>query len=137
MELEKLIRVLRYVVLHLPWSKIREDANRVVEKAIATLEAQQTRIRELEEQRRWIPVGERLPEVRCWCEDDDDGVHTRYYRSDLMGVCWGGDCYGATYNESRDVIDGQETNVQVCWISQDHGELVGVTHWIPLPEEVD
>lgn len=105
----------------------------------AQLEAQQVWIDELEaelkEERRWIPVGERLPKIQLWCEDDDDGVHTRYYRSTPVAVYWDGDCCKAEYHESRDVIGGRETNAQVCWISGDHGELDGVTHWMPLPEQ--
>ena len=137
----------------------------IMRNAADTLEAQQARIAELEaelkeeryrhdrvqdfevaeaqelaklrEERRWIPVGERLPKIQLWCEDDDDGVHTRYYRSTPVAVYWDGDCCKAEYHESRDVIGGRETNAQVCWISGDHGELDGVTHWMPLPEEDD
>ncbi|MBQ2383043.1 MAG: DUF551 domain-containing protein [Oscillospiraceae bacterium] len=90
MKIDELIRDLKHTVLHLPWSEIRKDVDEVVGRAVATLEAQQGRIAELEaelkeeryrhdrlqdfevaeaqvlaklrEERRWIPVGERLPE---------------------------------------------------------------------------
>lgn len=66
MKIDELIKELKYTVLHLPWSEIRKGADEVVARVEAALKAQQGRIDQLEaelrEERRWIPVGERLPE---------------------------------------------------------------------------
>lgn len=48
MKIDELIRDLKHTVLHLPWSQIRKGADEVVDRVVATLEAQQARIAELE-----------------------------------------------------------------------------------------
>lgn len=48
MKIDELIRDLKYTVLHLPWSEIRKDADEVVARVEAALEAQQGRIAQLE-----------------------------------------------------------------------------------------
>lgn len=119
MKIDELIRDLKYTVLHLPWSQIRKGADEVVDRVVATLEAQQGRIAELEaelkEERRWIPVGERLPE--------DNSNVLAYLR-----IGEAGRIYPANYAKGvwwDRLFSTPATNT--------------TTHWMPLPEppEVD
>lgn len=139
MKIDELIRDLKHTVLHLPWSEIRKDADEVVDRVVAALEAQQARIAELEaelkeeryrhdrvqdfevaeaqelaklrEERRWIPVGERLPE---------DNARVLVWLTDIVGAYTKIDTDRINYNR---------------WVRW--GQYV--THWMPLPEppEVD
>ncbi|MBQ2382938.1 MAG: DUF551 domain-containing protein [Oscillospiraceae bacterium] len=154
MKIDELIRDLKHTVLHLPWSEIRKGADEVVDRVAQALEAQQARIAELEaeladeryrhdrvqdfevaeaqelaklrEERRWIPVGERLPDlVPC-------GAGTAY--SEAVNILTSGrKVLTAIWNGSRFLCDA------------DYWEAWGekITHWtpvlLPLPEppEVD
>ena len=85
----------------------------IVIQAANLLEAQQKRIAELEaalreqEERRWIPVTERLP---------DDSIPSTFY------LCyWNGYIRVCKYWRARKVFELR-------------GKTVKVTHWMPLPE---
>jgi hypothetical protein len=73
------------------------------------LEAAQ-RLEELVEQRRWVPVGERLPEegvsVLWWCNSDD---------------------------EDRGVFVGKRDRSLIVWGSHEWFIDADFTHWQPLP----
>lgn len=49
MGLDELIRGLKYIALYLPWTELRKKAESILTQAVERLEAQQARIRELEE----------------------------------------------------------------------------------------
>lgn len=125
MDVKELIRDLKYTVLHLPWSQIRKDADEVVGRAVATLEAQQARIAELEaelkEERRWIPVGERLPEP-------DKQVLA------IVSGRWENITFDRAYELASWSSD--EGWIMEAWPELEDPE---VTYWMPLPEppEVD
>ena len=150
MKIDELIRDLKHTVLHLPWSEIRKDVDEVVGRAVATLEAQQGRIAELEaelkeeryrhdrvqdfevaeaqelaklrEERRWIPVGERLPDlVPCGA--------------------------GTAYSEAVNILTSERKVLTAIWDGIDFvadagffggADGVVITHWtpvlLPLPE---
>lgn len=87
-------------------------------KAASALEAQQKRIAELEAERRWIPVGERLPEPekRVLILTKAEGWNSKEYREIMCGfyedgnvwcedskVCWDYEMKREeNYDESRD-----------------------------------
>lgn len=78
-----------------------------IDDAADALESQQKRIEELEAERRWIPVTERLPE--------DDIPSTAY-------LCWWhGHTHICKYWRTRKCFEF-------------NGRVVNVTHWMPLPE---
>ena len=149
MKIDELIKELKYTVLHLPWSQIRKDADEVVDRVAQALEAQQGRIAELEaelkeeryrhdrlqdfevaeaqalaklrEERRWIPVGERLPEV-IHCDAGtaySEAVNVLTNGRKVLTAIWNGSCF-------------------LC--DADYWEAWGekITHWtpvlLPLPE---
>jgi hypothetical protein len=153
MKIDELIKELKYTVLHLPWSQIRKDADEVVGRVVATLEAQQGRIAELEaelkeeryrhdrvqdfevaeaqalaklrEERRWIPVGERLPESK-------EKVLVYGGRTEI----W----INGTKQPMPSIHTGYLRGLGDGWFSWDHHDYIcDVTHWMPLPEspEVD
>ncbi len=92
-------------------------------KAIQALEDQPAliaRIEALEAERRWIPVGERLPEVFGeYIVAIDGGSVTRYFFTPEalhvpMNSAWRGPSWGNGF-----------------------GEVYSVTHWMPLPSPPD
>jgi hypothetical protein len=69
-----------------------------------------TEIARLREERRWVPVGERLPdegvEVLWWCNSDD---------------------------EDRGVFVGKRDRSLIVWGSHEWFIDAEFTHWMPLP----
>lgn len=135
MELEILIKQLRYVALHLPWSEIRKDADAVIGRVVETLEAQQARIAQLEEERRWIPVGERLPEpgqivlvhqIFSW-EKFEDGAEVTIGR--LRPVPPDEKPYWEFQHYRPDFRNGTIMDNDIICPGSEY-----VTHWMPLPE---
>ena len=93
-----------------------ECASKLLLEAAAGLEAQQRRIAELEEQRRWIPVTERLP-------GHSENVLVRVTGS-----------FGNVVLEDAYLL--AEYIAGDGWILEMWPEIEGpnVTHWMPLPE---
>lgn len=83
-----------------------------IQEAADTLEAQQKRIEELEAERRWIPVTERLPK-------HSDG-HVLVTDGEQVKISCRNACYKTASGEVR------------C--AQGYGSGMPVTHWMPMPE---
>ena len=128
--------------------------DRLHAEAASTLEAQQKRIAELEAERRWIPVGERLPEPekRVLILTKTKGWNGKEYREIMCGFYEDGNIWcedskvawdwemkrEENYDESRD-----DYRVPEGWFEEllnhiDDYNFVGigdvVTDWMPLPE---
>ena len=87
-----------------------------LEKRIIELEAELARLREAT---RWIPVGERLPEIG----EENDSADVLIYELD-------GFIYSGYLHERPD--DGDK-----CWVYDNSGSGVfdgAITHWCPLPQ---
>jgi hypothetical protein len=84
---------------------------------------QAARIAELEAERRWIPVSERLPET--------DGQYIGYTNTGLVGTHWLVDGhFVVTYSCEQNWL-----TTPTSWILESaSGGDVYVTHWMPLPE---
>ena len=82
-----------------------------------------SRIAELEAERRWIPVSERLPET--------DGQYIGYTNTGLVGTHWLVDGhFVVTYSCEQNWL-----TTPTSWILESaSGGGVYVTHWMPLPE---
>lgn len=119
MELDKLIQEVRYVSLNLPWIEIKQNADAVITRTVETLKAQQTRIAQLEaelkEERRLIPVEERLPDlVPC-------GAGTAY--SEAVNILTSGrKVLTAIWDGTEFITDAE------FWEAE--GEVI--THWTPV-----
>lgn len=140
MEFNELIRDLKCIArYHIPGTEMRKDVDDVVERVVSLLEAQQTRIAQLEaelkeemyrhdrvqdfevaeaqelaklrEERRWIPVTERLPE--------SEGCYIVY-------TARGSGCTAHFYPERR--FHSGYTR-EPGW-----GGKFAITHWMPLPK---
>ena len=107
MEINELIRELRNRGLH-NGSTLGHHSG-LYEVAADAMEIQQKRIAELEEQRRWIPVTERLP--------DKDGFYIVVMNGDIWGEpdVWSSTACG--FYDGRWDEDGAT-----------------ISHWMPLPE---
>lgn len=149
MEFNELIRDLKCIArYHIPGTEMRKDVDDVVERVVYLLEAQQARIAELEaelkeemyrhdrvqdfevaeaqelaklrEERRWIPVEERLPDKEFW-------EHQKRFDDDL---------------EVMVMIKGAKLPTTLCYtadgdfyaMAEDGVTFYLVTHWKPMPE---
>lgn len=83
-----------------------------IDDAADALESQQKRIEELEAERHWIPVTERLPE-------HSDG-HVLVTDGEQVKISCRNACYKTASGELR------------C--AQGYGSGMPVTHWMPMPE---
>ena len=90
---------------------------------IDALNNAESRIAELEEKQRWIPVSERLPET--------DGQYIGYTNTGLVGTHWLVDGHFiVTYSCEQNWL-----TTPTSWILESaSGGDVYVTHWMPLPE---
>jgi len=81
------------------------------------------RVAELEAERRWIPVSERMPET--------DGQYIGYTNTGLVGTHWLVDGhFVVTYSCEQNWL-----TTPTSWILESaSGGDVYVTHWMPLPE---
>lgn len=86
--------------------------------AADTIEAQQKRIAELEEERRWIPVTERMPE-------NDNQVLA------IVSGRWENITFDHAYELAS--WSAEEGWIMEAWPELENPE---VTHWKPLPESV-
>ena len=108
-------------------SAVVDDAfSETMSEAAQLLVKQGERIADLEEQNRWIPVTERLPDLHTDDYEEPDGSRMQFEVSDNHWVVTAsGDQVKARY-ETGVVFQG--------WVG-DFGETIrNVTHWMPLPE---
>ncbi|MBQ9166923.1 MAG: DUF551 domain-containing protein [Oscillospiraceae bacterium] len=117
MKTNELVEKLRNVMPHC-WSKIRKKLEDIADEIADTLESQQKRIAELEAERRWIPVTERLPDKELW------EFQKRYNQDAVEVLVMIKGAKTATtlyYNDEGDFCDEDDRS----WL---------VTHWMPMPE---
>ena len=88
--------------------RIWGEPPRYVEESLDEIERLQARVQELEQERRWISVEERLPEMY-----------------EIVLVVSGG---VTSARRKIDIIRGYR------WVDIDNIELRGVTHWQHLPQ---
>ena len=97
-----------------------EDAQEELHETEVELEALRMAVQALEEKPRWIPCGERMPEM--YAEELDDGI---YYTSDAV-----------LFSAADRVHVGfcVRYNNELFWEMQDGHTCANVTAWKPLPE---
>lgn len=104
-----------------------------IDEAADTIEAQQKRIAELEEERRWIPVAERMPE-------EHDSIFAKFHGTNRweMGMFKSvSDWVLATvvYQDGKSVVRELRTTDGGWALGHAYG-VKAVTHWRPMPEPV-
>ncbi len=80
-----------------------------------------TRLEELVEERRWVPVGERLPELN----------EANYFRVNCLVYCKPGGVCEMTYEINT--YAKHERHRQPRWKRHGMISMWEVTHWMPLP----
>jgi hypothetical protein len=105
--------------------------NRLHTAAADTIEALQKRIAELEEERRWIPVTERMP-------DEHDSYFAKFHGTSRWESCmfrtesdWV--LANVVYQDGKSVVRELRTTDGGWALGHAYG-VKAVTHWRPMPE---
>lgn len=115
--LEKKIPVLNVDLAEASMNAYNSEIARM--KLEAELARRDARIAELEQERRWIPVSERLPE---YGEPSLTIYHTKNATSQITIRC---------------LVEDRDDKLRVIWYDIENGLWVNgnnITHWMPLPE---
>ena len=95
---------------HLCTASLRPEAHKSAKMLANLYKMTAAEIRRLREERRWVPVGERLPEegveALWWCNSDD---------------------------QDRGVYVGKRDRSLIVWGSHEWFIDADFTHWMPLP----
>lgn len=90
------------------------------------MQEQKERIVELENQLRWISVGEKLPAVHEECVQFGEAELTKYWVSEPVLAC-------VEFGTLAVLRYGDDGGGSTYWVAEDGAEYT-VTHWRPLPE---